>query len=94
MGEISSKLADFTIITSDNPRFESRLAVAKDIEKGMKNSAYKIELDRVTAIADAIGMAGDGDVVLVAGKGAEDYIDENGTKIPYSDLKEVEKYRR
>lgn len=94
MGEISSKLADFTIITSDNPRFESRLSIAKDIEKGMKNSAYKIELDRVTAIADAIGMAGDGDVVLVAGKGAEDYIDENGTKIPYSDLKEVEKYRR
>ena len=94
MGKIASTLADFSIITSDNPRFEKREAIAQDIQKGVVNQNYKIELDRVTAIADAIGMADDGDVVLVAGKGAENYIDENGTKIPYSDLKEVEKFRR
>lgn len=94
MGEISSTLADFTIITSDNPRFESRESIAKDIESGIVNDDYVIELDRVCAIKKAVDMAEVGDIVLVAGKGAEPYIDENGTKIPYSDLIEVEKLRR
>lgn len=94
MGEISSKNADFTIITSDNPRFEKRETIAKHIEEGMCNSNYIIELERSKAIEKAILMAEAGDVVLVAGKGAEPYIDENGIKIPYSDYVEVEKFRR
>lgn len=94
MGEISSTLASYTIITTDNPRFEKRESIAKDIEKGMKNNNYKIELDRGTAIKEAIEMAGVGDIVVVAGKGSENYIDENGMKIPYSDKHEVEKIRR
>ncbi|MBQ8451338.1 MAG: UDP-N-acetylmuramoyl-L-alanyl-D-glutamate--2,6-diaminopimelate ligase [Clostridia bacterium] len=91
MGEISSKLANFTIITSDNPRFESRLKIAKDIESGILNSNYIIELDRSKAIKKAISIAEKGDVVVIAGKGAETYIDENGIKIPYSDYDEIKK---
>lgn len=94
MGEISSSLADFTIITTDNPRFETREAIAKDIESGMQNKNYLIELDRSLAIKKAFELAGDGDIVLVAGKGSENYIDENGMKIPYSDSAEIEKIRR
>ena len=94
MGEISSKNADFTIITSDNPRFEKRETIARHIEEGMINSNYSIELDRAKAIKKAILMAESGDVVLIAGKGAEPYIDENGSKIPYSDYIEIEKFRR
>lgn len=93
MGEISSKIADFTIITSDNPRFESREAIAKDIEKGMINSNYIIELDRAKAIEKAISISKKGDVIVVAGKGAEPYIDENGVKMPYSDMAQIEKIR-
>ena len=94
MGEISSKFADFTIITTDNPRFETRWSIANDIKQGIKNNNFLIELDRPQAIKLAIEKSDKGDVVLIAGKGAEPYIDENGTKIPYSDLQEVEKLRR
>lgn len=91
MGEISSNLADFTIITSDNPRFESRENIAKEIESGMKNKNYTIVLDRAKAIKYAEKLAKTGDIVCIAGKGAENYIEENGEKIPYSDKAEVEK---
>lgn len=94
MGEIASTLAAFSIVTTDNPRFESREEIALDIEKGMLNENHIIELDRALAIKKAIDMASVGDVVLIAGKGAETYIDENGTKMPFSDFDEVEKYRR
>lgn len=94
MGQVSEELADFTIITSDNPRYEQREAIAHDIERGMKLGNYLIELDRSKAIKKAIQMARANDVVVIAGKGAEPYIDENGVKIPYSDMAEVEKLRR
>ncbi|MBR2391395.1 MAG: hypothetical protein IKB06_02760 [Clostridia bacterium] len=94
MGEISSKFADFTVITSDNPRYEKREDIAKDIEKGVVNENYCVELDRSAAIKKAILMAKEGDVVVVAGKGSESYIDENGVKLPYSDFAEIEKVRR
>lgn len=93
MGEISSKYADFVIISSDNPRFEPREKIAKEIESGMTNSNYLIELDRSKAIKIAFEMAVAGDILVVAGKGAENYIDENGVKIPYSDYDEIEKFR-
>lgn len=94
MGKISTTLADFTIITSDNPRFEKREDIAKDIERGITNKNYMVILDRSAAIREAVKMAHDGDIVVVAGKGAEPYIDENGEKMPYSDLAEIEKIRR
>lgn len=94
MGEISSKNADFTVITSDNPRFEDRERIAKDIERGMINSNYIINLNRREAIKFAYKIAGVGDLILVAGKGAENYIDEKGVKIPYSDIEEINKLEK
>jgi len=94
MGEISTSIADFTIITSDNPRFEKREDIAKDILKGIKSNNYTIELDRTKAIKKAVEIAKKGDVIVIAGKGSEPYIDENGVKMPYSDMAEIEKLRR
>ena len=94
MGEISSKYADFVIISTDNPRFESREKIARDIEKGLTHSNYLIELDRSCAIKKGFEMTNSGDVFVIAGKGAEKYIDENGVKVPYSDYEEIEKFRR
>jgi len=93
MGEISSKLADFSVITSDNPRFEAREKIANDIVSGIKTSNYKVILDRSEAICYAHMISSLGDIVLVAGKGEEDYIDELGKKSPYSDKIEVLKLR-
>lgn len=91
MGQISEELADFTIITSDNPRFEDPEEIAKQIEKGMRRTApYSIVLDRKEAINHAINIAKRGDTVVIAGKGAEPYIDQNGIKTPYEDRKVVE----
>lgn len=94
MGEISDKLADFSIITSDNSRFEKPEDIAKDIIKGIKSDRYLVCLDRGSAIKKAFELSKERDIVVIAGKGAEDYIEENGVKIPYSDYAEIEKIRR
>lgn len=94
MGEISSKYADFTIISSDNPRFENREKIAKDIECGMLNSNYIIILDRKEAIKYSDKISKQGDVILIAGKGAENYIDELGVKTEYSDFEEIKKLEK
>lgn len=94
MGEISSNFADFTIITSDNPRYEDELMIAKDIESGFKNNRFKIILDRKDAIKCADKISDVGDIILIAGKGSEGYIDKMGVKRKYSDYEEVEKLRK
>lgn len=75
MGKIASKLSDYTIITSDNPRSEDPLEIALDIRKGLAKGANNLEiiLDRREAIAKAIKIAKKDDVILIAGKGHEDY---------------------
>jgi len=76
MGEIAGELADWTILTSDNPRTEDPAAILTDIETGIKRSGkdrYEIEPDRRRAIARILARAESGDTVLVAGKGHEDY---------------------
>lgn len=84
MGEVSGRLADFTIITSDNPRFEEPLDIIHDIEIGMKKTDGKyIEIpDRKEAIAYAIDNAQKGDIIILAGKGHEDYQEIKGVKYP------------
>ena len=86
MGRISSFTADFTIVTSDNPRTEMPEDIISDILKGIdKTSRFKVITDRSEAIRYAIDIAGDGDVIVLAGKGHEEYeINQNG-KIPYSE---------
>ena len=76
MGSAACRTSDQVIITSDNPRSEDPLSIISDIEEGLKTAGhknYKIEADRSRAIGDAIAMAGAGDVVLIAGKGHENY---------------------
>lgn len=89
MGEISTKIADFSIFTSDNPRFEKKAAILKDIERGATNKNYKVVEDRKMAIKESFKISSFGDVVVIAGKGAENYIDEMGVKIPYSDKEQI-----
>lgn len=89
MGEISEKLSDFTIITSDNPRFENPELILDDIEKGMVSDRFVRIVERKKAVEIAINLARAGDVVAILGKGVEKYQDINGIKVPYCDLDEV-----
>lgn len=82
MGEISSKLADFTIVTSDNPRNEEPQDILDDIVTGVKKAEgeYITIIDRAEAIRYAIENAEEGDVIVLAGKGHEDYQEIKGKK--------------
>lgn len=84
MGEVSGKLADFTVITSDNPRFEEPDAIIADIITGMEKTkgAYIAIPDRKEAIAYAIDHGQPGDIIVLAGKGHEDYQEIKGVKYP------------
>lgn len=88
MGEVAVRLADRVIITSDNPRSEHPEAIVADILVGAGETA-KVELDRREAIAAAIAAAGRHDIVLIAGKGHEDYQEVVGVRHPFSDVEEV-----
>lgn len=84
MGEVSGRLADLTIITSDNPRTEDPQAIIDDIKIGMNKTGGKyVEIcDRKEAIAYAIAHGEAGDIIVLAGKGHEDYQEINGVKYP------------
>ncbi len=84
MGEISGRLADLTIITSDNPRFEEPQAIIDDIKIGMAKTdgAYVEICDRKEAIRYAIDHGQEGDIIILAGKGHEDYQEIKGVKYP------------
>ena len=87
MGEISGRIADFTFITSDNPRTEEPQKIVDQIEVGMKktNGKYKVVVDRVEAIKEAIQMANKKDIIVLAGKGHEPYQEINGVKHPFDE---------
>ena len=85
MGEIAARGADRVIVTSDNPRTEDPEQILDDIEAGMGGRAHERVEDRREAIARAIEMAGDGDVVLLAGKGHETYQIRGTTKLPFDE---------
>ncbi len=84
MGEVSGKLADLTIITSDNPRFEEPQPIIEDIKTGIGKTGGKyVEIcDRKEAIAYAIDHGEPGDIIVLAGKGHEDYQEIKGVKYP------------
>ncbi len=73
MGAIATKLADLTIITSDNPRTEDPDTIIAEIVAGAAEGRFRVEADRRAAIAEAIAEAAEGDLVLIAGKGHETY---------------------
>lgn len=89
MAEVVSSLSNISIITSDNPRFEDTMVIIDDIKAGMSGN-YFVEPDRSQAISLAVNMAKRDDIVLIAGKGHEDYQEIKGVKYPFDDRKEAE----
>lgn len=91
MGKISSEFADLSIITSDNPRFENPCDIINDIVAGItSDEKYVIVEDRREAIKYAISRAAEGDVILLAGKGHENYQEICGVKYPFDEVVVVE----
>ena len=84
MGRIASELADVAIVTSDNPRSEDPQAIIDEIVGGARNGV-EVEPDRATAIAQAVALAREGDVVVIAGKGAEQGQEFAERTIPFDD---------
>ncbi len=84
MGEVSGRLADLTVITSDNPRCEEPLSIMADIKTGISRTdgAYVEICDRREAVAFCISHAEEGDIIVLAGKGHEDYQEIQGKKYP------------
>ena len=90
MGSIASQLSDHLIVTSDNPRSESPQVIADQILAGIVGTKnVEVQLDRALAISDAVNQADPRDVVLVAGKGHEDYQEVRGIKLPFSDQLQI-----
>jgi UDP-N-acetylmuramyl-tripeptide synthetase len=85
MGEIATRLADQSTITSDNPRWEDPLSIINDIVAGA-HPGYRVEPDRAAAIRATIHAAAPDDIVLIAGKGHENYQEIRGERLPFSDL--------
>ena len=87
MGEISGRLADYSILTSDNPRTEDPFAILRQVEEGIKptGGAYEIIENRRAAIKEALLMGRDGDVIVLAGKGHETYQEIMGVKRPFDE---------
>ena len=91
MGEVSGRVADYTIITSDNPRTEAPEQIVKDVEEGIKktNGKYECIVDRVEAIRKAIKMANKRDIIVLAGKGHEQYQEINKKRYPFDEVEIV-----
>ncbi len=88
MGDVAARLADWSILTSDNPRAEEPRQIISDIEKGFAKNAvtnYEVIEDRTEAIRKALAIARKGDIILVAGKGHEDYQIFKDRTIHFSD---------
>jgi UDP-N-acetylmuramoyl-L-alanyl-D-glutamate--2,6-diaminopimelate ligase len=86
MGRIGAELSDLAIVTSDNPRSEDPAAIIAEILAGTRGDAIEVEPDRRAAIALALDAAGEGDSVVIAGKGHEQGQEfEHGRKVPFDD---------
>jgi UDP-N-acetylmuramoyl-L-alanyl-D-glutamate--2,6-diaminopimelate ligase len=90
MGQVADRLADAVLVTSDNPRSEDPQAIIDAITAGMSGD-YHVEPDRAVAISRAIESAHAGDIVLLAGKGHEDYQEIAGVRFPFNDLSVAER---
>jgi UDP-N-acetylmuramoyl-L-alanyl-D-glutamate--2,6-diaminopimelate ligase len=85
MGRVVSEMADYCVVTSDNPRSEDPELIAQEIIRGIVKNNYRLVLDRAEAIKEAFDIAASGDIVLLAGKGHEDYQILKRGKVPFSD---------
>ena len=106
MGEAAAELSDLPIVTNDNPRTEDPDKIISEIAAGLEKGGlrrmgvpkaksgekgYLVEGDRLAAIALAVSLAKPGDTILLAGKGHENYQDQEGVKKPFDDLEEARK---
>jgi len=90
MGGIAARLADAVVVTSDNPRTEDPQAIVDQVAAGATGGApVQVIVDRRAAIAQVLAAADARDVVLVAGKGHEDYQEINGVRQHFSDVEEA-----
>ena len=88
MGKVATRLADAVVVTSDNPRDEAPEAIIEEIIKGMRNN-FMVEQDRAKAILVGILSAKPGDIVLIAGKGHEEYQEVKGKRHHFSDIEQA-----
>src|SRR5207237_10696274 len=86
MAEIADRLADYSIITSDNPRKEDPGDIIAEIEKGFRSNRYEKIVDRTQAIDRAVALARPRDIILIAGKGRENYQEFGDYKITFDDI--------
>jgi len=86
MGEIADRHADYAILTSDNPRKEDPNVIIAEIEKGVRSTHYEKLVDRAEAIGRAIALAQPRDIVLIAGKGHENYQEFADHTVPFDDI--------
>ena len=92
MGAVAAELADLVVVTDDNPRDEDPAAIRAAVLGGAAGPAQTVEIgDRRAAIDHAVAWAGPGDVVLIAGKGHEDYQDIGGVRHPFSDIEHAQR---
>ena len=89
MGRAAEELSDWCIVTSDNPRSEDPAAICSEITAALRADNHEVIIDRRAAIRRAVAMAGPGDIVLVAGKGHEDYQEFADRKVPFDDVAEA-----
>lgn len=94
MGFAASELSDLVFITSDNPRTEDPMEIIEDIIHGIKKKNYTVQPDRRTAIKEAVLVAKEGDTLIVAGKGHEDYQEIKGVRRHFSDKEVLRKVIR
>jgi UDP-N-acetylmuramoyl-L-alanyl-D-glutamate--2,6-diaminopimelate ligase len=90
MGAVATRLSDFVILTSDNPRSEDPSDIIQEIESGAVKSNYIKEPDRKEAIKKAVSLAREKDTVLIAGKGHEDYQEIKGIRYKFNDREILE----
>src|SRR3954452_20723414 len=86
MARVVDQNADFSIITSDNPRKEDPDAIIAEVEKGFRSERYEKITDRAQAIARAVALAQPRDIIVIAGKGHEAYQEFADTTIPFDDI--------
>jgi UDP-N-acetylmuramoyl-L-alanyl-D-glutamate--2,6-diaminopimelate ligase len=92
MGKIADKLADYIILTNDNPRCENPENIINDIKKGITKTPFEIILDRKEAVKRAVELSLNFDATFILGKGDEKYIEFCDKKIPFSDREVIKKF--
>lgn len=94
MGKIASELSDYVILTSDNPRWEEPRQIIREIEEGISKDNFIVVPDRSEALRIGVSMCEKGDILIVAGKGHEDYQEIEGKRFPFSDREILKKFLR